>query len=74
MDPNSRIQSEVEKTLNGLDKSTLRPMRRKAFECSAKCCEDSLSSSEQLQSCVQRCQQSIEKAENSMSQVRFFHF
>mmetsp|Transcript_22781 Transcript_22781/g.44760 ORF Transcript_22781/g.44760 Transcript_22781/m.44760 type:complete len:141 (-) Transcript_22781:174-596(-) len=66
-DPNTRVQQAVEGLLNGLEKEKLRPMRKEAFLCSAKCC-DTASGNEQLQHCVQQCQAKTAQTENLISQ------
>jgi len=65
-DPNERMQHAVESSLNNLDKELLRPMRKEAFLCSAKCC-DTAATSEQLQACVQNCQGRISGSEQMIS-------
>ncbi len=66
MDPNARMQQAVEGVLGGLDRATLRPLRRDAFLCSAKCCESATSSPEQLQGCVEACQQRVGAVEQAV--------
>mmetsp|Transcript_6464 Transcript_6464/g.10185 ORF Transcript_6464/g.10185 Transcript_6464/m.10185 type:complete len:141 (+) Transcript_6464:476-898(+) len=67
MDPNVRMQKAVEGLLSELEMSGLRPMRRDAFLCSAKCCESKTSSPEQLQQCVQTCQAKVGRSEQVIS-------
>ncbi|GBG27633.1 Protein FAM136A [Hondaea fermentalgiana] len=66
-DPNTRVQQAVGDLLESLEKQRIRPMRKEAFLCSAKCC-DSAVGNEQLQNCVQECQRKTAQTESIISQ------
>lgn len=57
-----RLQKSVEGLIDQVDRRSLRPMRKAGFECSARCC-DSAGSHEDLNSCVQKCQERMYAAE-----------
>ena len=60
-----KIQTSVEAMLGRIDRSYLRSMQRSAFLCSAKCCDEK-SSTESVQSCVDRCQDPIMNSQVSV--------
>jgi hypothetical protein len=66
-DPNQRLQTAVETTLDALEKDTLRPLRGAGFLCASKCCDSKTSNMAELQNCVSACQQKAAAAEQAMS-------
>mmetsp|Transcript_19199 Transcript_19199/g.23352 ORF Transcript_19199/g.23352 Transcript_19199/m.23352 type:complete len:140 (-) Transcript_19199:464-883(-) len=67
MDPNARLQQATEDMIGRLAKNYLRPLHKKAFLCSANCC-DKVNSHNEFQSCINSCQQGPTQAERLLSQ------
>lgn len=68
MDPNERLQRATEEMISSVAKTHLRPMHKKAFLCSAKCCDRLQDAShEEFQNCVSTCQQAPSQAEKMLS-------
>lgn len=68
MDPSSRMQQAVEGVIGELERSSLRPLQREGFVCSAHCCENASFSHQQVQQCVQQCSVKAQQAESVLSQ------
>lgn len=62
-----KLQQNVERLISNVDKNHLRRIRKESFLCGAKCCDDS-ADHEQLNGCVNACQQNIQTAEEAISQ------
>mmetsp|Transcript_5909 Transcript_5909/g.6795 ORF Transcript_5909/g.6795 Transcript_5909/m.6795 type:complete len:140 (+) Transcript_5909:246-665(+) len=72
MDPNARLQQATEAMIGRLAKDHLRPLHKKAFLCSADCC-DKVDSHEAFQTCINSCQQKPAGAEKLL-QRELEHF
>eukprot|EP00924_Labyrinthula_sp_SR-Ha-C_P012861 snap_masked-scaffold_12-processed-gene-1.43-mRNA-1 protein AED:0.02 eAED:0.02 QI:0/-1/0/1/-1/1/1/0/139 len=68
MDLNTKLNQAVQETINSLAKSTIIPVRKEAFLCSAKCCDTASSNMEGFQNCVQQCEQKTSRVEQTLSQ------
>lgn len=60
------MQREVEKMMDSLDKQYMRRLQTSFFKCGIKCSENDNLSAQQLQDCVERCQQPLAKANEYM--------
>lgn len=67
MDPNAKLQQATESLLERLGNSTLKPLRKKCFQCAANCC-DTKGSMQQFQQCVANCDAPAQQAEQLLSQ------
>lgn len=59
-----RFQRRVKESLEVLDKQHLRKMQADCFKCSTRCCENTNWTSEDVQSCLTRCQAPVQEAQN----------
>ncbi|DAZ99753.1 TPA: hypothetical protein N0F65_003540 [Lagenidium giganteum] len=59
-----RMNDAVNKMVDTLDRKILRDVQKQGYLCSAKCLDDKSWSSEQLQSCVERCQMPMGQLQN----------
>ncbi|XP_056177701.1 LOW QUALITY PROTEIN: protein FAM136A [Falco biarmicus] len=50
-----RVQAAVEGAVQALERERIRGMQGAMFRCSARCCEDSAASMQQVQRCIERC-------------------
>ncbi|CAD7077472.1 unnamed protein product [Hermetia illucens] len=50
-----RVEQEMTKLVDEMDKTYLRKMQVEMHKCAAKCCEDQTSSIDSVQRCVDRC-------------------
>jgi len=66
-DPSARIQSAADDIIGSIERGSIRKLRKSAFECSAKCCDNVSSDHNGLQSCVQQCSQKVARAEQMLS-------
>ncbi|CAK4096665.1 unnamed protein product [Aphanomyces euteiches] len=62
------INQAVNKMMESLDKSTFRPMQKNGYVCSVKCFDNKDCSAEQLQACIQRCQEPVAQVQNYLNQ------
>ena len=60
----SMLHQEMESLANDIERRNMRPMQRQAYLCSAACCEDEGSSSQDLQRCMQMCSLPVQRANN----------
>lgn len=68
MDPNTRLQQATNGLIASLAQSHLRPLHKKAFKCSADCCDRFANAShEAFQGCVSECQRAPAQAEQVLS-------
>lgn len=65
-DPSIQLQKETEKLLERLGNSTFKPLRKKCFLCSSKCC-DSKGSMTEFQQCVAKCDEPAQRVEELTS-------
>ncbi|XP_038071277.1 protein FAM136A-like [Patiria miniata] len=61
-----RVDEAVTAMVNQLDQETFRPMQRDMYLKSAKCCENPTASMAEVQSCIERCSQPLQSAQNYM--------
>lgn len=61
------LHRAVESMFASLDTKFLRSIRKESYLCSAKCCDSTGSSQEQLQNCVERCSQPMASADQHIS-------
>ncbi|KAK3759829.1 hypothetical protein RRG08_028831 [Elysia crispata] len=59
----ARVQEAVAKMVNSLDTGCLRKMQVAMYQCSAKCCENSKATLEDVQSCIDTCSKDVNKAQ-----------
>ncbi|XP_064328728.1 protein FAM136A [Phalacrocorax carbo] len=58
-----RVQAAVERAVQGLERERIRGMQGAMFRCSARCCEDSAASMQQVQRCIERCHAPLAQAQ-----------
>ncbi|KAJ6641340.1 Protein FAM136A [Pseudolycoriella hygida] len=58
-----RVEQEMTKNVDDLDRSFLRKIQADMHFCAAKCCEDKTSSIDSVQACVERCSVPLNKAQ-----------
>ncbi|XP_022086590.1 protein FAM136A-like [Acanthaster planci] len=61
-----RVDDAVSAMVNQLDQETFRSMQREMYLKSAKCCENSTASMSEVQSCIEKCSQPLQAAQNYM--------
>jgi hypothetical protein len=61
-----RVKQAVDSLIDELDKSHLRDIQKRMFNCSSKCCEDKKSSRMDIEKCVERCNEPMRTAQASM--------
>lgn len=61
-----RLTEQLQSELKKLDKDFMRAMQVEAFKCSAKCCEDKVSSTEVVQRCVAGCHKNSSEVEEKL--------
>ncbi|XP_068622072.1 protein FAM136A isoform X1 [Battus philenor] len=59
-----RIEQEMTKMVNELDKSYLRKMQGDMHRCAAKCCDDTQTSLERVHGCIDNCTTALNNANN----------
>lgn len=59
-----KYQDAVRSLVDDLDRTLLRKKQADMHRCAASCCDDTTSSMEYVQSCVQRCSQDVSAASN----------
>ena len=67
MDPNTKLQQATESLVERLGSSTLKPLRKRCFQCAAKCC-DKPDSMQQFQQCISNCDAPAQQAERLLTQ------
>lgn len=55
-----KVNNALEDLVENLEKKHIRPLKREAFLCMAKCTENSSYSSRQLDGCESRCQDKLQ--------------
>jgi len=58
-----RVEQEMTKNVDDLDRSFLRQVQADMHFCAAKCCEDKVSSINSVQGCVERCSAPLNRAQ-----------
>lgn len=58
------MKGAVDQLIDEVDKKHLRDIQRKMFLCSAQCCEDKRSGREAVESCVDRCNTGMKRAQS----------
>ena len=58
-----QLQKQLEQFTDSLDKTTFRPLQKKTFDCSSKCCDDTKQSHETFQRCIQNCAVTMQEKE-----------
>ncbi|XP_052231200.1 protein FAM136A-like [Dreissena polymorpha] len=66
MDAGMRIQNESVKMMERLDKEVMRKLQGETFRCSAKCCDDTTSSMNDVQRCMNMCAAPMEKLQSQV--------
>ncbi|CAJ0584728.1 unnamed protein product, partial [Mesorhabditis spiculigera] len=61
-----KVKRAVDGMIDTIDKTHLREMQRKMFECSAKCCANNSSSREVVENCVEQCNGNMRKAQGQL--------
>ncbi|KAI8787719.1 protein FAM136A-like [Biomphalaria glabrata] len=59
----ARVEEAISKMVNSLDTECLRKMQVDMYQCSAKCCQDSKASLEDVQRCIDNCSKDVNKAQ-----------
>ncbi|CAL1533683.1 unnamed protein product [Lymnaea stagnalis] len=59
----ARVEQAISKMVNSLDTECLRRMQVDMYQCSAKCCQDSKASLEDVQKCIDNCSRDVNKAQ-----------
>mmetsp|Transcript_5011 Transcript_5011/g.13118 ORF Transcript_5011/g.13118 Transcript_5011/m.13118 type:complete len:144 (+) Transcript_5011:74-505(+) len=59
------LQEKLESANDAIEAKVLRPMQKKSFQCSARCCDEG-SSRERLQQCYQQCTMPLLEAEQKI--------
>ncbi|XP_063700684.1 protein FAM136A [Culicoides brevitarsis] len=68
-----RIEHEITKIVDDLDKSFLRKMQVEMHLCAAKCCENQTASLDSVQSCVERCSLPLTRSQNYVqNELQYF--
>nr|XP_025978131.1 protein FAM136A [Dromaius novaehollandiae] len=58
-----RVQAAVESMVQALERDSIRGMQGAMFRCSARCCESSAASMQQVQQCIERCHAPLAQAQ-----------
>ncbi|XP_030365701.1 protein FAM136A [Strigops habroptila] len=58
-----RVQAAVESAVQELERERIRGLQGTMFRCSARCCEDSTASMQQVQRCIERCHAPLAQAQ-----------
>ncbi|KAL3847648.1 hypothetical protein ACJMK2_018550 [Sinanodonta woodiana] len=59
----TRVEKELIKATNDLDQSLLRKMQGDLYRCAAACCDNTTTSIEDKQNCIQNCSSPLQRAE-----------
>ncbi|XP_057258548.1 protein FAM136A [Pezoporus wallicus] len=59
----ARVQAAVEGAVQELERERIRGLQGTMFRCSARCCEDSAASMQQVQRCIERCHAPLAQAQ-----------
>ena len=62
-----QLQKQLETFTDSLDKHTFRPLQKKTFDCSSKCCDDVKQSHKTFQRCIQNCAVTMQEKETSVN-------
>ncbi|XP_052860654.1 protein FAM136A isoform X2 [Anopheles cruzii] len=69
-----RIEMEITRQLDDLDRTVLRKMQADMHDCAAKCCKDMNSSMDTVQQCVERCSVPAQRAQQHVeSEINSFN-
>ncbi|XP_055320099.1 protein FAM136A [Sitodiplosis mosellana] len=58
-----RVEQEMTRMVDDLDRSTLRKMQGEMHLCAAKCCDDKNGSIDAVQGCIERCSAPVNRAQ-----------
>lgn len=61
-----RMNEAVNNLIDELDKTYLRDIQKKMFNCSAECCNDKIGPRESIEQCVERCNGPMKSAQKSL--------
>ncbi|KAI6188091.1 Protein of unknown function DUF842 domain containing protein [Aphelenchoides besseyi] len=61
-----RVKNAVDGLIDELDKSYLRDIQKRMFNCSAQCCDDKRSSRQGIEECVEKCNLPMKRAQTSL--------
>ncbi|KAI6215037.1 Cht7 [Aphelenchoides besseyi] len=61
-----RVKNAVDGLIDELDKSYLRDIQKRMFNCSAQCCEDKRSSRVGIEECVEKCNLPMKRAQTTL--------
>lgn len=64
----AKVDEEVSKMVDDVDRNAFRKMQRDMYLCSAKCCENSHYKMVDVQSCAERCSQAVQQGQNYIQQ------
>lgn len=69
-----KVNDAVKSNMEDLERTVLRRIQRDAFQCSAKCCDDSTNiSPDGVRTCISSCMEPVQKAE-SVVDTEMTHF
>ncbi|KAK7477072.1 hypothetical protein BaRGS_00031658 [Batillaria attramentaria] len=69
----ARVQKAVNSMVSSLDKDSLRKLQADMYRCSTKCCEDKITSLEEVQQCIDSCSTRVNNAQNYIqSEIQMF--
>jgi hypothetical protein len=58
-----KIKDSVNNMVDEMDRSHLRDLQRRMFDCSARCCQDRTASRQEVENCVEKCNTNMRKAQ-----------
>ena len=61
------LQAGLDRMMEGLERTRLRPMQKRGYLCCADCCDSAGPSPQALQACMLRCTEPATRAEQSTS-------
>merc|ERR1719321_2527299 len=61
------LQAVLDRMMEGLERTRLRPMQKRGYLCCADCCDSAGPSPQALQACMLRCTEPATRAEQSTS-------
>ena len=61
------LQSALSGVVESMEKSHLRPLQRASFVCSTECCDDTNSTQQNLQRCLQKCSVNVQRANQAFN-------
>ncbi|XP_072122841.1 protein FAM136A [Mobula birostris] len=62
-----RLQRAVDAMVQGLEREQIRKMQGRMFRCSADCCDNGISSMEEVHQCIERCHTPLAKAQAAVT-------